>query len=337
MSKTRTSAPSTHAWTTATGPTRAEFGLLRARWIGRRLELAGYGRYTDRAEAHPGGTRVWLTLHHRASSRRVSLRGTPQRLGDNPDETPQPRHCHDRSGFTALIDPIRLATDGQWLQGDWELQASLFAGLRGALPGRLRGQGAAAHLGPGPNGAETWLPARWIDRDVRLQPGFLKGRLQLTLEQVHARLTVAHQADDGIHLSGFAPSCPEGTVMRLRHCQSSTVTMLPVRFVRSWKTTFAARLPYQAFTAGGAAERGGVGPEYWETELLRPDGSVEPLTLDERGGPVAGGYPLPGSATRALHLTHLGDGRLRICLQPAAAHEFPTCRAQASHHVPLHP
>ncbi|MFE3881146.1 CDP-glycerol glycerophosphotransferase family protein [Kitasatospora sp. NPDC059146] len=284
------------------------FGLLRARWHGRGLELTGFARPLDLDTGRPGSAWTWLTLRHEdAAEPPLHLRSRPRRLPEVTDDSAQPEHNHDWSGFTVLLEPSRLRRDDRWLLGDWQIGTTLFTRPR---PTRLRRQYGT--LAPHWCGSGEYPPARWVDRDVRLQPYFEDDRLQLRLERPGARLDRAEPAADGIRLGGVADHCPTGTVLRLRHRQSDAVIEQPLTRAGN---TFAVELPYRPLTADG---RGREDLEHWDVELLRPDGGTEQLCLDERGGPVAGQYPLPHTPDRVLYLKHLADGRLQVCVQPAA-------------------
>ncbi|MFD8706389.1 CDP-glycerol glycerophosphotransferase family protein [Kitasatospora sp. NPDC059648] len=284
------------------------FGLLRARWHGRGLELTGFARPLDLDTGRPGSAWTWLTLRHEDDTAPLlHLRSRPRRLPEVTDDSAQPDHNHDWSGFTALVEPSRLRRDGHWLLGDWQIEATLFTRPR---PTRLRRQYGA--LAPHWCGSGEYPPARWVDRDVRLQPYFEDDRLRLRLERPAVRLDRAEPAADGIRLAGTADHCPTGTVLRLRHRQSDAVIEQPLARTGN---TFTVHLPYRPFTADG---RGRGTLEHWDAELLRPDGGTEQLCLDERGGPVAGQHPLPDAPDRVLYLKHLSDGRLQVCVQPAA-------------------
>ncbi|MFJ6622458.1 CDP-glycerol glycerophosphotransferase family protein [Kitasatospora sp. NPDC091335] len=284
------------------------FGLLRARWHGRGLELTGFARPNDRDTGRPGSAWTWLTLRHQDPSEPpVHLRSRPRRMPEVTDDSAQPEHNHDWSGFTALIEPDRLRRGGDWLLGEWQIETTLFTRPR---PTRVRRQYGA--LAPHWCGSGEYPPARWVDRDVRLQPFFADDRLRLLLERPAVRITRVTPADDGLDLAGVADDCPPGTVLRLRHRESDAAAEQPLDRTGNG---FTVRLPYRPFTADG---RGGGGLEHWDAELLRPDGGTEQLCLDERGGPVAGQHRLPGTPDRVLYLKHLADGRLQVCVQPAA-------------------
>ncbi|MER6397815.1 CDP-glycerol glycerophosphotransferase family protein [Kitasatospora sp. NPDC001603] len=285
------------------------FGLLRARWHARGLELTGFARPDDLDTARPGSAWTWLTLLRDDAEPPLHLRSRPRRLPEITDDSAQPDHNHDWSGFTALVEPRRLRRAEEWLLGDWRIGVTLFTRPR---PTRLRRQYGA--LAPHWCGSGEYPPARWVDHDVRLQPHFADGRLRLRLERPGVRLTHAAPATDGLDLRGTAGHCPPGTALRLRHRESDAVLLRPVARTGN---TFALHLPYRPFTADG---RGAGHLEHWDAELLRPDGSTEQLTLDERGGPVAGQHALPGAPDRALYLKHLADGRLQFCVQPAAGY-----------------
>ncbi|MFE6871006.1 CDP-glycerol glycerophosphotransferase family protein [Kitasatospora sp. NPDC057692] len=286
----------------------AAFGLLRARWTGRGLELTGYARPDDRSTDRPGSAWTWLTLRRDDRQEPVHVPTRPRRLPEITDDSAQPEHNHDWAGFTALVEPRRLRAPDDWLLGDWSVDATLFTLPR---PTRLRRQygGLAPHW----CGSGEYPPARWVDHDVRLLPHFADGRLALRLERPAVRLTRAVPAPGGIRLClATADPGQARTVLRLRHRESGTVLTEPAHRTGRTVTTL---LPYAPFTADG---RGADELEHWDAELVDPDGAVEQLVLDERGAPVTGQHPLPGAEDRVLHLKHLADGRLQLCVRPAA-------------------
>ncbi|GHF48955.1 hypothetical protein GCM10018790_28360 [Kitasatospora xanthocidica] len=284
------------------------FGLLRARWYGRGLELTGFARPRGVDTGRPGSAWTWLTLRHEdGAGPPLHLRSRPRRMPEVTDDSAQPEHNHDWSGFTALLEPGRLRREGRWLLGDWRIETTLFTRPRAT---RLRRQYGA--LAPHWCGSGEYPPAHWVDRDVRLRPYFEDGRLRVRLERPAVRITRAARTPGGLDLGGTADTCPAGTVLRLRHRQSPAVIERPLT---RGGDTFTAHLPYRPFTAGG---RGRGGLEHWDAELLRPDGRTDQLCLDERGGPVTGQHPLPDAPDRVLYLKHLDDGRLQVCVQPAA-------------------
>ncbi|WP_158835371.1 CDP-glycerol glycerophosphotransferase family protein [Streptomyces sp. NRRL S-350] len=284
------------------------FGLLSARWHDRGLELTGFARPDGLDTGRPGSAWTWLTLRHENGSEPpVHLRSRPRRMPEITDDSAQPEYNHDWSGFTALLDPGRLRREAGWLLGDWQIETTLFTRRRATLVRRQYGA-----LAPHWCGSGEYPPARWVDHDVRLQPYFEDGRLRLRLERPAARITRAARTADGLGLTGVADSCPAGTVLRLRHRESDTTVEQPL--ARSGNA-FTAPLPYRPLTTAG---RGTGELEHWDAELLHPDGAAVRLCLDERGGPVAGQHPLPDAPDRVLYLKHLADGRLQVCVQPAA-------------------
>ncbi|WP_183107036.1 CDP-glycerol glycerophosphotransferase family protein [Streptomyces sp. 1114.5] len=285
----------------------AVFGLLRAHWHDRGLELTGFARPDDLDTGRPGSAWTWLTLRHGGGEPPVHLRSTPRRMPEITDNSAQPEYNHDWSGFTALIAPGRLRRDGRWLLGDWQVETTLFT-----RPRRTRVRRQYGTLAPHWCGSGEYPTARWVDHDVRLQPGFQDGRLRLRLERPAVRITGAARTAVGLDLTGVADSCPAGTLLRLRHRESDAVIEQPLTRAGN---TFTAHLPYRPFVTEG---RGTGELEHWDAELRRPDGGTEQLCLDERGGPVAGQHPLPDTPDRVLYLKHLADGRLQVCVQPAA-------------------
>ncbi|MFC9325428.1 CDP-glycerol glycerophosphotransferase family protein [Kitasatospora sp. NPDC057015] len=283
-----------------------EFGLLRARWTPRGLELTGFARPGDLDTARRGSALTWLTLRHDDGRRRLGVRTRPRFLPEITDDSGQSLFNHDWSGFTAVVDPRRLRTDGAWTPGEWQVGATLLT-----RPGATRLRRQYGTLSPHWCGSGEYPPARWVGGDARILPYFHGEALRLRVERPRARITAARPVDGGVELRGTSGHCPAGTVLRLAHRQSGAVVDLPVGVEGH---AFTVRLPFGPFTADG---RGAEALEHWDPELRRPDGGAEPLVVDERDGPVAGQHPL-AAPDRVLYLKQLADGRLQLCVQPGA-------------------
>ncbi|MFF9667200.1 hypothetical protein ACF1FY_34640, partial [Streptomyces althioticus] len=63
------------------------FGLLRARWHGRGLELTGFARPLDLDTGRPGSAWTWLTLRHQDGTEPpLHLRSRPRKLPEVTDD-----------------------------------------------------------------------------------------------------------------------------------------------------------------------------------------------------------------------------------------------------------
>jgi CDP-glycerol glycerophosphotransferase len=269
-----------------------EIGLRQARWVDGRLELTGFARVPGRDSARRGSARTLLTLLGPDGRRPVRLLTRPLLMPEVTEESGQPDHSYDWSGFTAVLDPARLRREGRWAEGVWLIRATLFAGLH-RRPGTL----APFWCGSG----EYPLTA-WVDRDVLVQPFFAEGRLGLRVAAAPLRATAARRRADTLLLTTDGGPPAAGRIV-LTNRQSGA--RLCCGLLPDGRTV---EVPLAALGPGS----GGEPVEHWDTEL---PGTGGPLVVDERGGPVTGQFRLPGQDGRVVHLKRTADGALQLCVR----------------------
>lgn len=283
---------------TATEPTTA-FGVRSTRWTDRGLEITGFARPGERGTSWLSSLFTTLTLRSADADRTVRLRTRHLKLPEITDDSGQSTFNHDWAGFTATVDPARLRTHGRWADADWLVEAGLRAG----------GHREHGPLTPYWCGSGEYPLVHWVDRDVRVVPYYAEDALRLRVEVVRTRLTGISPCDGGLDLTVLAADCPEGTVLRLRHRQSSTLLTFPLRQTDGQAHT--VRVPFAPFVVGGDEPHE---MEHWDPELVRPDGSTVRPVMDDRGQPLSAQHPL-GTPGQVLYLKQLADGYPQFCVQ----------------------
>ncbi|WP_258049681.1 hypothetical protein [Streptomyces finlayi] len=81
----------------------------------------------------------------------------------------QSRYCYDWAGFESRFDTNRLKRKGEWVEGTWDVAASVFS--RGLFRYKSIGRG----------GADTAdnPPYRYVEKNTRILPLFVQGGLKL--------------------------------------------------------------------------------------------------------------------------------------------------------------
>ncbi|WP_280717671.1 CDP-glycerol glycerophosphotransferase family protein [Kitasatospora sp. MAP5-34] len=279
----------------------AAFGVRSTRWTAGGLEITGYARPGGRGTTWLSSMFTSLTLRPaEGADRTVTVRTRHLNLPEVTDDSGQHRYNHDWAGFTATVDPARLRHQGRWQEGDWLIEATVRSGLRqehGPLTQYWCGSG-------------EYPLVHWVDRDVRVLPSFADDALRLRIEVVRHRITAVTPFDGGLELALHAADCPEGTVLRLRHRQSSTELTFPL-VPADGPAAHTVRVPFAPFVVDGDPSHE---MEHWGPELLRPDGGTVRPVMDDRGGPLSAQHPLPGS-DRLLYVKQLADGYPQFCVQ----------------------
>ncbi|MFG2818927.1 CDP-glycerol glycerophosphotransferase family protein [Kitasatospora sp. NPDC048365] len=292
-------SPRSEGTTVLPEPAEPVIRAMSTTWTARGFEITGVARHGDRDTGRLAAalTRVWLRPTGNGSAVRVRTRALF--LPEATDDSEQTRFSHDWAGFTASVDPERLRRGGRWRDGEWQVEVVLQDGLR-----TVHGAVAQHWCGSG-----EYPLSRWVGDAARIVPHFHGGALRIRVENVRARITGAERDGDALLLSGAA-DLPEGSVLRLRHRESSAEPTFPLRPAGAGR--FTVRVGLEHFTGVADPER-----EHWDAELVRPDGSAVRPVLDHRQAPIAGQFRLPG-ADRVLYLKELSDGYPQFCAQQAA-------------------
>lgn len=153
------------------------------------------------------------------------------------EDSNQNRYCYDWAGFEARIDTARLKRKGQWVEGTWDVAAGVLS--RGLF--RYRG------IDRGGAGSAANPPYRYVDKNTRILPVFLQGKLKLRVEVVRCRITQHRLIGDQLELRGvyLGPKVPEWGQLRVTSLSGAGRHDARVHFTPGgdgW-CTFSARIP----------------------------------------------------------------------------------------------
>ncbi|WP_242903230.1 CDP-glycerol glycerophosphotransferase family protein [Actinomadura terrae] len=136
-------------------------------WEGDRLTVTGEA-YINSVSSR----RRWTSL------KAVTLRSGRRKITARAKQTPKPgKKSGGWSGFEFSIDAGKLRDHGQWVEGTWDVRASVLnAGV--FRQGPLRGGGSGTGANP---------PYRYVAGDVRIVPLIVDGELRVKVEKVRVR------------------------------------------------------------------------------------------------------------------------------------------------------
>ncbi len=297
-------------------PVRAQ--VVEAVWREGALCLRGYAYIRNLAAAH---RRSYLrTVVLSCGRRRILLPLRPLLMPEATAESGQEQHCYDWSGFEVRVDPARLRRGGRWEEGEWRVGVLLTSAgvVRAAALGAARtGSGAE----PGAFDVADEGAAGW----VRITPGYVQGRLGLSVARRTRRLAGQRVAAGVLEMTVAAPG-PVPSALRLTHRGTGTVVSFPVETARAAASGEAggAAAPYGAGPGqltvgirldalaaarpvrdGAPAAIAPVHTESWSPELVLAGGVTEAIACDVGLGPVA--YPLSHGRELVVAATAAGD------------------------------
>ncbi|MEV4626734.1 glycosyltransferase family 2 protein [Micromonospora sp. NPDC049523] len=170
-----------------------------ARWVDGRLHVRGLAYDVARGAAQPWATARVFWLREATGRRRIlRLPSRPRRVAEAPSSVP-----YGWSGFSAVVDPRRLAGRDGWRAGEWVFNVALVN--PGGPQRRTLGLGDAR---PG-------LPARWVADGVRVVPYPHRAGLRLRVERPQAWVTGTRIDGNTLLVEGRALTRPAGATLRL--------------------------------------------------------------------------------------------------------------------------
>ncbi|MFD0272547.1 CDP-glycerol glycerophosphotransferase family protein [Kitasatospora sp. NPDC127111] len=297
--------------------------LYESAWVGGKLQLTGHA-YPEQLGAAGKHDMVRTLVLREAKGRRVIA--VPMKTTYSPEATASCNHdlysC-DWAGFTVALDPKKLKQRGQWKDGNWRVLVA-GAGKGGVYKGRISA---------GWSDTARYIPATWVEPDVRIVPWVRDGHVYLRVETVRARVTALSAQDGRVEVSGAARSGPDlaGARFKLTHVESDRELLFPLELAAPVGTLqpFSASVPVAELTAVReawaeldpvAAERA---RDRWDTTLLLADGSTVPVAWDDRNAPeqlhLAMNPQAPAAERRALYSKPSPGGYLQFSdqlLQP---------------------
>ncbi|MET7571306.1 bifunctional glycosyltransferase family 2 protein/CDP-glycerol:glycerophosphate glycerophosphotransferase [Streptomyces sp. NPDC005492] len=232
-----------------------------ARWStnGHLLTLRGsaYVRFINVHKKHMSVKAI--ALRNKKQGRMVITTAKTTYAPQATEQSNQNRYCYDWAGFESRIDTTRLKRRGQWVEGTWDVAAGVLS--RGLF--RYRG------IDRGGAGSAANPPYRYVDKNTRVLPVFLQGKLKLRVEIVRCRVT-GHRIDgDQLELNGvyLGPKVPEWGKLRVTSMSGTGEHDARVHFRpggEGW-CTFTARVPLRVLIPGHRVDAGAGAdvPQSW--------------------------------------------------------------------------
>ncbi|MEE1784336.1 CDP-glycerol glycerophosphotransferase family protein [Streptomyces sp. SP17BM10] len=297
--------------------------LYESAWVGGKLELTGHA-YPEQLGAAGKHDMVRTLVLRETKGRRVVA--VPMKTQYSPEATASCSHdlysC-DWAGFTVALDPKKLKHRGQWKDGHWRVLVA-GAGKGGVYKGRVSA---------GWSDTAEYIPAHWVEPDVRIVPWVRDNFVYLKVETVRARVTGLAAHAGRVEVSGAARSGAgfAGARLRLTHVESDRELAFPLELGSPVGTLqpFSVSFPAAELTAVReawaeldpvAAERA---RDRWDTALVLTDGTAVPVVWDERNAPeqlhVVLNPQAPTAERRALYSKPSPAGNLQFSdqlLQP---------------------
>ncbi len=235
--------------------------LDAARWSanGQLLSLSGsaYVRFINVHKKHMSVKAI--ALRNKKQGRMVLTTAKTTYAPQATEQSNQNRYCYDWAGFEAKIDITRLKRKGQWVEGTWDVAAGVLS--RGLF--RYRG------IDRGSAGSAANPPYRYVDKNTRVLPVFLQGKLKLRVEIVRCRITGHRVSGDHLELSGvyLGPKVPEWGKLRVTSMGGTGQHEAWAHFGAGgdgW-CTFTARIPLRVLIPGhrADAQAGADVPQSW--------------------------------------------------------------------------
>ncbi|WP_371668595.1 CDP-glycerol glycerophosphotransferase family protein [Streptomyces sp. NBC_00289] len=235
--------------------------LNGARWstTGHLLTLTGaaYVRFINVHKKHMSVKAI--ALRNKKQGRMVVTTAKTTYAPQATEHSNQNRYCYDWAGFEARIDTTRLKRKGQWVEGTWDVAAGVLS--RGLF--RYRG------IDRGGAGAAANPPYRYVDKNTRVLPVFLQGKLKLRVEIVRCRITGHRVTGDQLELRGvyLGPKVPEWGKLRVVSMSGAGKHDARVHFTPGgdgW-CSFTARIPLRLLVPGfrADAQAGSEIPKSW--------------------------------------------------------------------------
>nr|WP_055468907.1 bifunctional glycosyltransferase family 2 protein/CDP-glycerol:glycerophosphate glycerophosphotransferase [Streptomyces sp. NBRC 110030] len=221
-----------------------------ARWStnGHLLTLTGtaYVRFINVHKRHMSVKAI--ALRNKKQGRMVITTAKTTYAPQATEHSNQNRYCYDWAGFEARIDTTRLKRKGQWVEGTWDVATGVLS--RGLF--RYRG------IDRGGAGTAANPPYRYVDKNTRILPLFLQGKLKLRVEVVRCRITAHRVVGDQLELRGvyLGPRVPDWGKLRVTSLSGSGQHDGKVYFTAGgdgW-CTFAARLPLRSLVPSFRAD-----------------------------------------------------------------------------------
>ncbi|MFI6445463.1 CDP-glycerol glycerophosphotransferase family protein [Kitasatospora sp. NPDC050543] len=260
--------------------------IYESAWQDGKLQLTGHA-FPEQLGAENKHDMVRALILREAKGRRVvAVQTKTQYSPEATASSPHDLYSCDWAGFTASIDPKRLKHRGKWKDGSWRVLMA-GAGKGGVYKGRVNA---------GWSDSAAYLPARWMDEDVRIVPWTKWSDIYLRVETTKARVTRLEASGGRLEITGTARSGLDlvGARLRLTHVESDRALYFPLET----GTPVGRNVPFTADVE--IAEMTAVREAWaaldtvadirmrdrWDTALELADATAVPVVIDERNGPL---------------------------------------------------
>ncbi|MFD4867392.1 CDP-glycerol glycerophosphotransferase family protein [Streptomyces sp. NPDC058412] len=221
------------------------------------LEGSAYVRFINVHKRHMSMKAI--ALRNKKQGRVVVAKAKSTYYPQATEYSQQNRYCYDWSGFQIRFDVSRLKRKGEWAEGTWDVAAGVLSRGLFRYKGIARG-GAGSAANP---------PYRYVDKNVRVVPLFLQGKLKLRVETVRCRITRHRMVGDNLELGGvyLGPKLPEWGKFRVTSMGGAGRHDAWVQFQpggEGWYT-FVTRIPAKALVPGHRTNGSDGVPETWNT------------------------------------------------------------------------
>ncbi|WP_078990840.1 bifunctional glycosyltransferase family 2 protein/CDP-glycerol:glycerophosphate glycerophosphotransferase [Streptomyces sp. XY413] len=242
------------------------------------LEGSAYVRFINVHKRHMSMKAI--ALRNKKQSRVVVARAKTTYYPQATEYSNQSRYCYDWSGFEVRFDPARLKRKGEWVEGTWDVAAGVLSRGLFRYKGLVRG-GAGSAANP---------PYRYVEKNTRVVPLFIQGKLKLRVERVRCRITQHRMVGDHLELRGvyLGPKLPEWGKFRVASMGGAGRHDAWVQFQQGGEGWygFVTRIPAKALVPGHRTNSSDGVPETWNTGA---NGWKTTLHVEGRKAPI---YPV---------------------------------------------
>ncbi|GAA1374029.1 bifunctional glycosyltransferase/CDP-glycerol:glycerophosphate glycerophosphotransferase [Streptomyces beijiangensis] len=231
--------------------------LTNAYWNSEWLTIEGsaYVRFINVHKRHMSMKAI--AVRNKKLGRTVVAKAKTTYYPQATESSQQNRYCYDWSGIQVRFDTTRLKRKGEWVEGTWDVAAGVLS--RGLF--RYKG------VGRGSSDSAANPPYRYVDKNTRVVPLFLQGKLKLRVEKVRCRITRHRIIGDHLELGGvyLGPQVPEWGKFRITSMGGAGRHDSWVHFKpggEGW-CSFSTRVPLSALVP---SQRGGADsgvPQSW--------------------------------------------------------------------------
>ncbi|MFF5444230.1 CDP-glycerol glycerophosphotransferase family protein [Streptomyces sp. NPDC012888] len=275
------------------------------------LEGSAYVRFINVHKRHMSIKA--LAIRNKKQNRTLVQKAKTTYYPQATEHSQQNRYCYDWAGFQVQFDVTRLKRKGEWTEGTWDVAAGVLSRGLFRYKGIVRGSAG--------NAANP--PYQYVEKNTRVVPLFLDGKLKLRVERVRCRITSHKVVGDNLEIRGvyLGPKMPEWGKFRVASMGGAGRHDSWVHFQEGGEGwyTFVTKVPLKAFVPGhrmasddGVPLTWNTGSNGWKT-TFHVEGRKAPIYPVLAEDAPDGHYRLPASlqterADREVFLHRNGSG-----------------------------